>query len=251
MIEPDYRPLLKAYQAITLQQLNSSAPLMHRVDKKFVMPIHLLSGVLEQCVNQYDILDIDGLNIFRYRSSYFDTQDLHSYHQHHSGKASRFKIRKRTYLESQESFWEIKVTNNKGFLQKTRLPVVEDSEPANLLWAKEYIGELAQELFKTITVTYERITLLSKDRTEKVTLDLNMSFEGPNDTCAYRNVVIAEVKKEKDRPGFFSKQMKEAHVQKGSMSKYCLGLITLQKDLKHNNFKRKFEKIKALNNYGN
>ena len=238
--------LLQKFETLSLNDLQNKAPLLEREDKKFVMAIKQINSILEECLEEYQILKIDTKLFFDYKTAYYDTKDLELYQNHHSGKGNRNKIRERLYVNSGLKFVEVKNKNNKGTTIKHRLKL------HTILEAKEFVathtGLSISDLEKTLNIEYSRITLLHKKNLEKVTLDYNLIFSNDVVTMKYDNIVIAEVKTEKKTHIKFCSIMKKHAIREGTLSKYCLGLISLNNKIKHNNFKYKYNKTLKINN---
>ena len=98
-----------------------NAVLMNRVDSKFLLPSALAADLLANMSEEYSVLEINGLRAFNYRTTYYDTPQLAHYLAHHNGRLNRFKIRKRTYVESASSYLEVKFKDNRGRTTKTRM----------------------------------------------------------------------------------------------------------------------------------
>ena len=228
--------------------LQNKAPLMEREDKKFVMTALQINDVLADCLKEYQILKIENDLFFDYKTAYYDTKELELYQNHHNGKGNRNKIRERLYVKSGLKFIEIKNKNNKGKTIKHRV------ESNTILEAKKFIanhsGLSVSDLLKTLSIEYSRITLLHKTNLEKVTLDYDLVFFNDNATVNYKNIVIAEVKTEKTNDIEFCHIMKKHTIREGSLSKYCLGLVSLNNQIKHNNFKHNYNQILKINNNG-
>ena len=107
---------------ITLQEM-SGIKLMNRTDTKFVATAEQLHDFLLAVQGKYFIQEINGKRIASYHTTYFDTDDYQMYNMHHCGKITREKIRVRTYLDSNETFFEIKNKNNHGRTKKKRISI--------------------------------------------------------------------------------------------------------------------------------
>jgi hypothetical protein len=58
--------------------------------------------------------------------------------------------------------------------------------------------------------------------------------------------VVAEVKQEHRRPSYFHEEMRRRGLREGALSKYCLGIASLEERAKRNRFKgilRRLERI--------
>ncbi len=232
--------ILLNFDPISLKEMDSVA-LMNRTDVKFVFRRDQLPHFLEQLLEDYYVLDVSGNRISRYESLYFDTEKFDLYFSHHRKKPARFKIRCRKYVESDLHFFEIKFKNNKGRTIKDRIK-------QSLIDGK--IGSAAEGLLKEKTpipaelleakfwVNYSRITLVNKHAKERVTIDLNLTFKNDEQEKTIADIVIAEVKQDKEVASRFIDMMKRNRIRRVSISKYCFGVINLYNSLKHNNFNK-------------
>lgn len=239
----------KEIEKISLSEMNG-VRLMNRVDVKYVLPVHVLPNLLQVLGKHYKILDIDGERISPYKTCYYDTQDFALYHAHQVGRGSRYKVRTRSYVNSNLTFFEIKHKTNKGNTQKTR--ILEPNAFGNKL--NKAAAELletttplqANQLKKSVLSTYDRITLVSKTAKERLTIDINLAFEKAHETVAYPQVAIAEIKQDKLSGSPAAQILKKWNIRPGSISKYCLGLISTQTKIKHNRFKTKHLHLKKI-----
>lgn len=239
---------LNFFDTISLSYLQDKALLLNRKELKFIVPIALLDSVLNDCNEEYYLLKINDEAQFRYNTNYYDTIDLKLYFDHHKGKGNRYKIRERVYCQSDLKYVEIKTKTNKNQTVKFR------KEIKDWLQAKDFIQDytkiLESDLHQSLYSEYTRITLLHKEKKEKVTLDFNLGFYDQQKSIQYDAIVIAEVKAEKITTIHFNEIMKKYKIRSGSLSKYCLGLVSLNPKLKKNNFKMMFNQIIKVNNNG-
>lgn len=239
--------ILKKFDTATLQQLDS-VKLMNRTDKKFCLHNSLLPNILDKLKSEYLILEIDGNKIFEYQNTYFDTSSNEMFINHQNGKANRFKIRIRKYVQSEINFLEIKNKNNKRRTIKKRI-VRDDFDKAFDQNENEFIKTISSydsgELIPRIWSNFYRLTLVNKEFTERVTIDLNPSFSNKQKEITLENIAIIEVKQNKaNKPAFITKVLKENKISKSGFSKYCIGRSLLEDDIKKNNFKPLLLKIK-------
>ncbi len=166
---------LNQFDPITLEEMDG-VKLMDRTDTKFTFNINELPGILEEAKIYYKVLNVEGNRISRYKTLYFDTQDFDLYNEHHSGKLNRYKIRHRTYVESNLGFLEVKFKNNKGRTLKTRIKEVEVPE-LNTGKAFEFLKKMLPFdpliLLPRIWINYSRITLVNKTSAERLTLPVS------------------------------------------------------------------------------
>lgn len=215
--------------------------LLDRVDTKFMFTHKLLPIVLQEMQMDYFILEVGENRFTHYETLYFDTELFGLYLRHHNGKLNRFKFRSRRYVESNLHFFEVKFKNNKGRTIKDRIkrPAIVDK-----------INDKSEELVKSLSnvdpgslhaklwVNYMRITFVNKHSQERLTIDTKLIFKDDVHTVDYSGLVIAEVKQGSSREKSpFIELMRKYSVQRRSISKYCLGVISLHPGIKMNNFK--------------
>ena len=243
---------IKKYNTISLEEMDS-VKLLNRIDTKFILNSSQLNSLLVNLRGEYSVLETENKRILSYETIYFDTEDLKTYFDHHKGKPNRFKIRIRKYLNSKISFFEIK-KKIKGRTKKSRIKISfsdDDISREKQGFIQKTIGQNIN-LKKTVAVFYDRITLVNNDRTERITIDLNLKFKRQGSTKHITGLVIAELKQNKiNRHSKFYQLLKKLHIREFRISKYCLGMIFTGK-IKYNLFKYKLLKInKILHENGN
>jgi hypothetical protein len=242
--------ILNLFDPISLEEMDS-AKLLDRMDKKYLFHHDQLAGILENCQGDYKVLTINGKRFSHYETHYFDTRDLKMYIQHHNGKLNRHKVRYRKYVDSGLCFFEVKFKTNKGRTIKDRVKVKELQSsifgaPEQLLIKRTDFE--AATLQESLEVKYNRITLVNKNLSERVTIDISLSYSNKDITCSYPSLVIAEVKQEKASRSPVITLLQERSIHPYSISKYCLGIASLNENVKKNNFKPKLLHVKKLCN---
>ena len=115
--------LLAVMDPISLDEM-SGIKLMNRIDTKFVASKRQLVDMLQLVREKYYVQEINSDRISPYRTTYFDTDNYAQYMQHHGGRATRTKVRVRTYLSSGDlTFLEVKKKNNHLRTKKKRIQV--------------------------------------------------------------------------------------------------------------------------------
>jgi len=245
--------LLHTYNGISLDDL-SRAPLMNRVDEKFAFPITSLEAFLDEMRPFYDVLNIDGKVIFDYTSQYFDNSNYGFFQDHHKAIPNRFKVRIRTYLDSNKSYLEVK-EKIKGRTDKNRINIdgfTSDFSDEQRLFLEERLRK-QMDLHPVMVNSYRRITLVNKLVEERLTIDFDI-VNGTLDTPNCKNqtlsaIVIAELKQPRlDRTSPFYQLMKRELIRPFRISKFCFGMIDLYTEnrLKSNRFKQKMLLIQKL-----
>jgi hypothetical protein len=232
--------ILAGFDPISLKEMDN-VKLQDRIDTKFMFRDDILPAVLSQIHEYYYALDINGMRYNNYETLYFDTPDFKMYLNHQNGRTNRFKFRERRYVESDLYFFEVKFKNNKGRTIKERI-----KRPQLFT----HISDASRELVKNVSnvnpdtleaklwVHYRRMTFVGKKTAERLTIDTKMVYQDEKQTVPITGLAIAEVKQGSalDKSPFVV-LMKKNRVQAKSISKYCLGVITLNSDIKKNNFK--------------
>lgn len=232
--------VLDSFDPIGLEETNAQAALLRRIDTKYVLRPDQLIEILPTWVDAYRILEIEGKRSSHYRSTYYDTAGLALYHAHHAGAGSRVKFRLREYLESDLLFYEIKVRSNKGITDKRRSRLKETMSLSDQLdrsvleHGRHLNGNPVQE---TLQIQYDRITLVAKNGSERVTIDRNLQFSSGDHSIKLDDRIIVEVKQERGANVSLNRQFRSIGIRPGSISKYCLGILHLYPQVKRNRFK--------------
>jgi hypothetical protein len=234
------RDLLTQFDPISLKEMDS-VKLQDRVDTKFMFRDNLLPVLFREMSRYYRVLEIDGNRYNNYETLYFDTHTFDLYIKHHNGKLNRFKFRSRRYVESDLHFFEVKFKNNKGRTIKDRIkrPEIESTIRDKSLELVKSISNIdPATLHPKLWVNYLRMTFVAKDSHERLTIDTFLTFKDEKQTKMYEGLVIAEVKQGSSRDkSHFIDLMKSYNVAQRSISKYCLGVISLHPEIKRNRFK--------------
>jgi hypothetical protein len=235
----------QALYALVPHSLDSlkNAELMSRVDSKFLLPVSLAADLLTSMGDSYTVLEINGRRSFNYVTTYYDTALNTHYLAHHNGRLNRFKIRRRTYVESHSSFLEVKFKDNHRRTTKTRMSCDTqrlglDDEAHNFLMSCRVPAPEALEPVQT--GVYQRVALANEAKGERLTIDFQLSFTDERDGAhhALGPWAIVEVKQDlMNRDSAFFAWAKRHGVRELSFSKYCMGAyFTGAEGLKRNNF---------------
>ncbi len=242
------KDITKAFKPISLQEMDEVS-LMNRSDTKFLLPLRQTSEILLDVLNDYSVLEINQDRIMTYNSLYFDTPKHDFYLCHHNGKFNRIKVRIRNYVESKIHFLEVKRKNGKGITKKSRISL-EGFERTLSEGSKKFVSQTTKGEFNLKPILenrFNRITLVSKANKERATLDFNLSFKNKTHHKVYNGLAIIEIKQEGvDRNSSIYTALKKRHILPYSISKYCLGMVSLYEGIKYNNFKQKLLKIQTL-----
>ncbi|MFD1552410.1 transporter [Putridiphycobacter roseus] len=242
--------ILATFHPVSLAEMDE-VKLMNRTDTKFVFPVALLIPLLAKLKEGYKVLSIKENRISTYKTLYFDTVDFDYYLDHHRGMPNRYKVRIRNYVESEIYFLEIK-NKFKGRTDKKRisLPGFEEEFSATSKNFVDLVIENAPKLEAKLWNDFARITLVNAAEKERLTLDLNLGFSWKDKSVNFEHLVIGELKQENvNRNSLFYQLMKSNGFPSNSISKYCVGAVSLNPDIKYNGFKDKLLLIEKLKNY--
>lgn len=240
------KDILQKLPTVTLKQVNSVG-LMDRVDTKFFFHERLLPNILMSILNEYSVLEIDGARLMPYESYYYDTTNFQMLKWHQNGKLNRYKIRKRTYALTGDTFLEVKFKNNKGKTEKfRRRNGIDFEEDKKFITFKTPFSWI--ELVNVLNNKFDRIMLVNNNNKERVTIDLNVGFSNGDDAYKYLDrLVILEIKSE--RHGGITelqRSLKYLKIYPNGFSKFMTGMYMYHKDLKFNNLKRRFLKVNKI-----
>lgn len=244
--------LLEKFQPVTLEQM-ASVRLMNRTDTKYLTTAGDLYTLLSQMQPYYYVQEISGSRMSKYETVYLDTQESAMYLAHQNGHQPRKKIRIRHYIDTHQTFLEIKNKNNKGRTLKERilLPVADAAtSPQTALFIREKAEFQMQELSPCLESRFQRITLVNKEMTERLTIDVRLQFHNlrTSNRQQMEDLVIIELKQEKSADSIAKKLLCDLHIRSRGLSKYCLGAILTNPTLKQNRFKSKLIQINKLTN---
>ncbi|UAM97300.1 polyphosphate polymerase domain-containing protein [Polaribacter litorisediminis] len=239
---------INRFESISLEGMDAVS-LMKRTDTKYTINIHSLDQILNDLKEDYRVLEIKDRRIMNYSSVYFDTSKFKFYFDHHNGRVHRTKIRQRKYVDSDLTFLEIKQKNGKGETNKSRIRIPDfDLDLSQEL--KDFIFKTTSKKFDlqpSLWNSFKRITLANVKDNERATIDLNLSYSIKDQEKKYHNLVVIEVKQRKfDRKSTVVKVLKKYRYNPYSISKYCIGMVNLYKELKYNLFKQKLIKIDKI-----
>ena len=229
-----------AFAPISLDEIGKAA-LLDRVETKYVVSAESLPTFLDAVCSDYAVLSIEGQRLNRYKTLYYDSADFDLFRRHHAGGANRYKVRSRQYVETGINFLEIKHKDNKSRTRKQRCATsrfMRVIDPASGEFLRSRYPYNVDLLYGRLLTNYTRITLVSRHDAERVTIDLDLSFEWEGRCEALTNVAIVEIKRAPDSAeSRATQQLRQQRVRPERFSKYCIGVSLIYPETKHNNFK--------------
>lgn len=223
--------------------------LQDRTDTKFVFGSKDLPEILNAMLPHYRLLEVEGARGTNYRTLYYDTVDYKHFRDHHNGRSLRNKVRYREYVGTELCFLEVKRKTGAGRTDKARKRV--QGIPLSLSAEHQLFIDNASGLKDTLVPSlwndFTRYTFVHKSRPERLTMDLDLSFAADDMERPLGAIVVAELKQERaDRSSPFAHIMRERNLRPASMSKYCVGMLLMERPVKYNAFKEVLLKLERI-----
>lgn len=248
--------VLDQMQPIGLDDMKA-VRLMNRVDQKYMASVSQLEELLSRVADSYYVQHVAGDPLAPYRTLYFDTEDLCMYTMHHNQKLNRQKLRVRTYRSTDTTFFEIKNKDNKKKTRKVRIPIdvaMFDgalSVPEVTQFVNNNTPYSVDSLHQCLENRFERITLVDKGMSERITIDRGITFHNraTGIEADISKLLVIEVKHEVGAPmSNIERALHDLHVLPRRMSKYCIGTALTDPAAKRNRFKPKLLHIEKIMN---
>ncbi len=225
--------------------------LNERFDEKFVIHKSDLKPTLICFKDLFLVQSNHNKVMYNYETKYWDTPDLMFFKQHSSQRATRVKVRKRIYFDTNTCFLEIK-RKLKGKTQKKRILSEYKPEFTKPDWDfLESNGIETKSLKCLLNTNYKRIILWDKGMNGRITLDLDLLCSHDDKEFIYENICIIEIKGSKS---FINKIIRTFPYPvsrfRSSFSKYCIGMLStypIQKNEGKELFQI-FNNVKKINN---
>lgn len=247
--EIDMDTIINKYSTISLDDM-SSVKLMNRVDTKFVTTMPRLMRLLQMAHNDYFIQEIEGKCNNGYTTLYYDTPSLDMYLTHHNGCLGRQKVRVRRYLDTGITFLEVKNKNNHRRTRKKRIAIndfnIEGEEKHQFLESLCWYD--VETLRPALRNWFNRITLVNKAKTERVTIDTDLRYHNLLTSVDYAmdQAVIIELKRDGNVTSPLLSMLRDLSIHPHGFSKYCIGTALTNPQLKQNRLKEKIHYVHRL-----
>ena len=249
---------LTSFEKLNLTELNATASFLKRIDTKFLLTTKEFKETLEDFKKDFRVLEIAGQRMFKYDNVYMDTKDIKFYNDHQNWVNPRTKIRTRLYKDSDLAFFEYKHKQD-SITQKFRYNFPIDEHGIMTKWKKRFFEWVWQSLHywektpvlsPSIRTTYDRITLVSKNWEERLTIDFNIKTKNlrrkNGRVIDLKNLVIIESKTLK-KDAIALQVMKNHNIKKAkACSKYSLWVVYAWLAEKYDHFKDTMEEIKKI-----
>ena len=236
---------LDRFAPLGLDELDSSAALQTRVDRKYLVCLDRLEDVLAAMDPGTRVLEIDGERSFAYASVYFDTPGLSSYLGAVHRRRDRFKVRTRSYLDTGSCWVEVKTRGPRGATVKTRqehatdqphtLPVPAWQFASGALGGRR-VADLDGPLAPTLVSTYRRTTLHVPGRyggpASRTTIDTGLVWTDPRTGAEHPLGELAIIETKTGSAASPTDRLLWRHgIRPVRISKYGTGMAVLHPDL--------------------
>ena len=225
--------VLDRFDPIALEEM-SGIKLMNRTDTKFITTVERLEDLLVKAQSQYFIQEINGERNMPYFTRYFDTPDCLMYVSHQNGLA----------------FIEVKNKNNRGRTKKKRISLEDKDMPFELYndFLGQHLSYNPEILLPQIENKFNRITLVNKDKTERLTIDTSLQLDNmlTGNKILLDRLVIIELKRDGNVYSPIRDIMCDLRIQPQGFSKYCMGMALTNESLKRNRFKERLMLLEKM-----
>lgn len=229
---------------ITLNDVTDVAALQTRQEKKYLLSPEQFVELSKE-LTDLRILEIENKRLFSYESVYFDSPDLALFRDHRQGRRKRYKVRTRTYLDSHQSVFEVKLKGGRGETVKQRFPYrfVDRNHISGP--AQEFLegslhdqyGVRPPRLVVSLTTRYSRATFVDVLYGARLTCDIDLECSFTDGDPGYGpDRILVESKSS----GFSraDKVLARMGIRPGNVSKYCIGIALTQPDVPVNKWNR-------------
>jgi hypothetical protein len=223
--------------------------MQRRAESKFVVSEATAAAFVLTLHDQFAVLPAGDALVARYRSLYFDTDDLTFFHAHRRGRRVRHKVRVRHYPDRELSVLEVKIRRGEYSTAKVRCPrhYGDNTFGADdLAFVHQHCGPTGN-LVPQAWIAYRRVTLLGLRSPERVTLDMRLEVWRAGGHGQFRRAVVIEVKQPRlDRHSVAMQQLRTAGCRPGWMSKYCTAIALTSPDVRANQLMNRMRQLKAV-----
>lgn len=236
---------VSCFDPVSLVELNKVASLQTRKDRKYIVSAANLNVALASLnVEDTAVLDMDGKRWFAYQSVYFDTPNLDCYRLAATRRPTRFKVRTRTYVDSQNCVLEVKTKNRRGKTVKHRqthdLVNSHGLGPSatTFLTSFDSVSPFVEKLDAVLTTEYQRATILFQDSVARATIDASLTcVDNAGHSTGIEDKLIVETKSP-GRPTPLDLALWSLGIRPLKVSKYATGIAALSPDLPANRWHR-------------
>ena len=233
---------------ITLEELLEVAALLNRTDRKYVVTADQFGALVAELTGDIRVLTLNGGRTFRYESMYFDTAERDSYRAAAHRRRHRFKVRTRSYVESADTYLEVKVRDARRRTVKVRTPYAFANRSTLTAEARAFVAgvfadhgidaALVDGLVPTLHTEFRRTTVLVPSAGCRMTVDTDLTLSQPGGASrTIPDLIILETKSDaQDRR--VDRALWRMGIRPQSVSKFAIGSALLDPALPSNKWSR-------------
>jgi hypothetical protein len=243
-----------------------------RTDRKYLLTEEILKQVLSANQDRWVLENMAGIEKQHYETLYYDTPELSFFHAARRQRPVRSKVRVRSYIDTGDSFIEVKSHNARGETRKVRQAwngsfadarsFLEASLPSKsghvdvghldggLVVSGPVVRGLVDRLVPTARTAYERVAFVLDDG-GRMTVDRGLVV-GNVDTMTHclvadgSELVTVETKSPSLSPTAIDRFLWDVHLRPQSLSKYALAIASFRPDLACNRWSRSAQHLHPL-----
>lgn len=228
---------------VSLEKVMEVAGLQTRMEKKYLLTPEEFVALSAQ-MEDLRVLQIDGRRLFGYESAYFDSPDLELFRAHRQGRRQRYKVRTRTYLDSGESLFEVKLKGGRDQTVKLRIPYEFEDRNHVTDVAHDFLEHALldnyetrpPELVQSLTTRYSRATFVDVEDRARLTCDIDLACTADGATQPGPDLILVESKSTGTSRA--DDALARLGIRPVSVSKYCIGIALTNPELPANKWNR-------------
>lgn len=238
---------------VSLEELESRAALLRRVDRKYVMDAERLDELVSRLSGDHEVLEIDGERAFAYESTYFDTSDLRCFHDHVRDRQPRFKVRSRWYRDSGLCVFEVKIKRAGGDTDKRQIEYSAERRAFVTPEAAAFVDEalsdvslgLSRDLEASLTTGFRRMTFAAHEGAARLTCDFDVELSRGQRSAALRDRLMLLETKSEDGDSSADHVLASMGIEELDVSKYRTGIALLAADPSEAGGAERFFEVRA------
>lgn len=246
MSETGFGRVVSALPAISLDEVVAAAELQTRVDRKYIVGTRQLDALVLEA--KVAALEIEGVRHARYETVYFDTPDRQLYLDTAHRRPRRFKVRIRTYVDTDVSVLEVKRKDGRGRTDKHRLDLDPATDRSCLdAGMRSFVDssvttDLTDRLAETATTRFVRTTLVDVARHARYTIDQRLVTTAADGRAVqFDDAAVVECKSAGHATPL-DRALWARGIRPARISKYCTSLALLEPGLPANHWHRTLQR---------
>ncbi len=244
----DFDTVIASFSPTPIEDAERSA-LQQRLTTKFLLPAAVMARLASELATQYTLLLAGEKRSATYRTLHFDTEDLSFFHAHRRGRRRREKVRIRHYDDRKLSFFEVKqrIHEFKTLKQRQKRDYGDNDLHADDVALAGRLTGVQGRLFPQVWTLFRRLSLVSMQAHERVTVDFNLRFSDGNKTIDMSHIAIVEVKQPRlCRLSPIMVALRRDGFRPGRISKYCAAIAAMHPEIRQNRLRPQLRAMEAI-----